>query len=164
MQGNEMSSWASHRNPAGTPVPKRRINVRKQHSLCSLPALPFSIKNRSLLWNSWLRHYDLPLYFDLYLYSAYAAHYVYLCRWAYIGSSHNEQIKISLKNVTRNSSLRVVTDWKIDPAPQCPHAAATKLLRKVLLGFSEVFEETPGYAKLVTHKIDTRDCEFIYLF
>ena len=42
------------------------------------------------------------LYFDLYLYSAYAAHYVYvyLARWAYIGSSHDEQIKISLKNVT----------------------------------------------------------------
>ena len=39
-----------------------------------------------------------------------------------------------------------------------------KLRRKVLLGFSEVFEETPGDAKLVTHKIDTRDCEFIYLF
>ena len=34
------------RNPPGTPVPKRRINVRKQHSLPSLPALPFPIKNR----------------------------------------------------------------------------------------------------------------------
>ena len=41
-----MSSRASLQNPPGTPVPKRRINVRKQRSLRSLPALPFSIKNR----------------------------------------------------------------------------------------------------------------------
>ena len=64
--------------------------------------------------------------------------------------------------------------WGTRPPPSPPVAPLLnrsfsgeekhKLRRKVLLGFSEVFEETPGDAKLVTHKIDTRDCEFIYLF
>ena len=38
-----MSSGAPPQNPPGTPVPKRHINVRNQRSL---PALPFSFKNR----------------------------------------------------------------------------------------------------------------------
>ena len=81
--------------------------------------------NYNILSKNW-RAFWQYLHFT-YLHSYHSQSYVYLGRWADIGSSHNEQINILLNNVTHspNFSPRIWMNWKIVLGLNSPHDAAT---------------------------------------